>query len=150
MSDSEAREQRSLSERPRAVVVGVQEDDVSDGDFESSLMELERLAKTLGLLPVGRVTQRRSGLAAASVIGEGKLKELADWTDIWRSLQFELPAAAAETRPQRRRAMDRGMTSSHDRARGLILGRESQTGGSCTDKGARERSCRSRVHYECR
>jgi GTP-binding protein HflX len=80
MSDSEAREKRSVTERPKAVVVGVQEDDVPDGDFESSLMELERLAKTLGLLPVGRVTQRRSGLAAASVIGEGKLKELADWT----------------------------------------------------------------------
>ena len=80
MSDSEAREQRSLSERPRAVVVGVQEDDVSDGDFESSLMELERLCKTLGLAPVGRVTQRRGGLAVGGVVGEGKLEELASWT----------------------------------------------------------------------
>ena len=32
-------------------------------------------------------------------------------------------AAAAETRPQRRRAMDRGMISRHDRAPGWILGR---------------------------
>lgn len=80
MSDSEARERRTASERPRAVVVGVQLPEVSDGDFESSLMEVERLAKTLGLLPIGRVTQRRSGLAVGGVVGEGKLEELAAWT----------------------------------------------------------------------
>ena len=80
MSDSEAREKRSADERPKAVVVGVQLPEVSDGDFESSLREVERLAKTLGLQTVGRVTQRRSGLAVGGVIGEGKLEELAAWT----------------------------------------------------------------------
>ncbi len=79
-NDSTARERGPSEKRPRAVVLGVQLGDVSDGDFESSLMELERLGKTLGLLPVGRVTQKRAGLASASVVGEGKLKELADWT----------------------------------------------------------------------
>ena len=80
MSDSEAREKRSADERPRAVVVGVQLSDVSDGDFESSLREVERLAKTLGLATVGRVTQKRGGLAVGGVVGEGKLEELAGWT----------------------------------------------------------------------
>jgi GTP-binding protein HflX len=79
-NDSTARERGPSEKRPRAVVLGVQLGDVSDGDFESSLMELERLGKTLGLLPVGRVTQKRAGLASASVVGEGKLKELAEWT----------------------------------------------------------------------
>lgn len=67
-------------ERPNAVVLGVQLGDVDDIEFESSLMELERLATTLGLQPIGRVTQRRSGLAASTVLGQGKLLELAAWT----------------------------------------------------------------------
>ena len=67
-------------ERPPAVVVAVQLPSVSDGELASSLEELERLAKTLGLDPVGRVVQRRSGLASGVVLGEGKLAELATWT----------------------------------------------------------------------
>jgi GTP-binding protein HflX len=53
---------------------------MNDGDFRSSLDELERLATTLGFEVVGRVTQRRTRLAPAAVVGSGKLKELADWT----------------------------------------------------------------------
>jgi GTP-binding protein HflX len=65
---------------PRAVLVGVQLPEIDDGEHASSLAELGRLAKTLGLNVVGRITQKRSGLAAAAVVGEGKLKELADLT----------------------------------------------------------------------
>ncbi|HEX7841976.1 MAG TPA: GTPase HflX [Kofleriaceae bacterium] len=68
------------SRRPTAVVVAVQLPDVSDAELDSSIAELERLARTLGLDPVGRVTQRRSRLASGIVVGEGKLKELAGWT----------------------------------------------------------------------
>ena len=67
-------------ERPPAVVVAVQLPGVTDGELASSIAELERLAKTLGLDPVGRVTQRRAKLASGIVLGEGKLKELATWT----------------------------------------------------------------------
>jgi len=67
-------------ERPSAVVVGVQLQGVDDEVFASSLAELERLAKTLGLDPIGRVTQRRAQLAAGKVLGDGKLVELAGWT----------------------------------------------------------------------
>jgi len=66
--------------RPTAVVVAVQFPNVSDAELASSIEELERLAKTLGLDPVGRLTQRRGGLATGIVLGEGKLKELATWT----------------------------------------------------------------------
>jgi GTP-binding protein HflX len=66
--------------RPRAVLLGVQLPAMNDGDFRSSLDELERLATTLGFEVVGRVTQRRTRLAPAAVVGSGKLKELADWT----------------------------------------------------------------------
>ncbi|HEV7557351.1 MAG TPA: GTPase HflX [Kofleriaceae bacterium] len=67
-------------ERLRAVVVAVQLPDIDDGELASSLAELERLAGTLGLDPVARITQRRSKLASGVVLGEGKLKELAGWT----------------------------------------------------------------------
>jgi len=66
--------------RSRAVLLGVQFPNVSDGDFESSLAELGRLAKTLGLEVVGRVTQRRGRLATGAVVGSGKLQDLAKFT----------------------------------------------------------------------
>ncbi|HLU65249.1 MAG TPA: GTPase HflX [Kofleriaceae bacterium] len=66
--------------RPRAVVVGVQLPGVSDAEHTSSLAELERLARTLGLDVVGRVVQKRQHLAAGKVLGDGKLVELARWT----------------------------------------------------------------------
>ncbi|MCB9596849.1 MAG: GTPase HflX [Sandaracinaceae bacterium] len=69
------------SERPRAVLVGVQLPGVTDAEHASSLDELGRLAKTLGLDPVARVTQKRTRLARAAVLGEGKLRELAKHTD---------------------------------------------------------------------
>lgn len=62
---------------PRAIVVSVQLPEVSDAEHDASLRELERLAKTLGLDVVGRLTQKRSALAPVAVVGEGKLKELA-------------------------------------------------------------------------
>jgi len=66
--------------RSRAVLLGVQLAGVSDAEHESSLFELARLGKTLGLEVIGRVTQRRAKLAPAAVVGEGKLRELADYT----------------------------------------------------------------------
>ncbi len=71
---------KSDGPRSRAVVLGVQLAGVDDEAFASSLRELERLADTLGLEVLGRVVQRRPTLAAAAVVGAGKLKELARWT----------------------------------------------------------------------
>jgi GTP-binding protein HflX len=70
----------TTEQRPTAVVVAVQFPDVTDAELASSMAELERLAKTLGLDPVGRLTQRRGSLATGIVLGEGKLLELAEWT----------------------------------------------------------------------
>lgn len=70
-----------MSEKPlRAVLVGVQLPGVDAGDHAASLAELARLVQTLGYEVVGRVSQRRAGLASGSVVGEGKLVELAAWT----------------------------------------------------------------------
>jgi GTP-binding protein HflX len=67
-------------ERPPAVVVAVQLPGVTEAEMQSSIAELERLARTLGLDPIGQVVQRRGRLASGVVLGEGKLKELATWT----------------------------------------------------------------------
>ena len=67
-------------EEIRAVVTAVHLPHTSAEELASSVEELERLAKTLGLRPVARVIQRRAKLAPGMVLGAGKLKELARWT----------------------------------------------------------------------
>ena len=69
-----------MTERPKAVLVAVKLPDVDDAEFASSLAELERLVATLGFETVAKVTQARQHFAAAAVIGEGKLEELAELT----------------------------------------------------------------------
>jgi GTP-binding protein HflX len=68
------------TEIKNAVLVGIQLPKVSSEELHSSLQELTRLVTTLGYNVVGQVTQKRSSDRSASVLGEGKLKELADWT----------------------------------------------------------------------
>lgn len=48
---------------------------------QSSLDELARLVTTLGYGVVGRMSQRRSSTKGAAVLGDGKLQELARWTE---------------------------------------------------------------------
>ncbi|MGK3994448.1 GTPase HflX [Sorangium sp. So ce1024] len=67
-------------ERPLAVLVGVQLPGVDDVEHAADLAELGRLVQTLGFDVIATVSQRRSALAAAAVLGEGKLKELAELT----------------------------------------------------------------------
>src|SRR4029450_6810035 len=66
--------------RPKAVLVGVQLSGVTDAEQRSSLKEPKRLGETLGFEVVGEVTQKRKGLGAATLLGGGKLVELAAWT----------------------------------------------------------------------
>lgn len=63
-----------------AVLVGIQLPKVSTEELQGSLQELTRLVTTLGYNVVGQVTQKRNSDRTASVLGDGKLKELAEWT----------------------------------------------------------------------
>jgi GTP-binding protein HflX len=65
---------------PLAVLVGIQTPDVDDIAHEASLEELGRLVKTLGYEVVGTVSQKRDGTGAGSLLGSGKLAELAALT----------------------------------------------------------------------
>ncbi|NKC31291.1 GTPase HflX [Falsiroseomonas selenitidurans] len=65
---------------PLAVLVGIQTPEVDDIAHAASLEELGRLVKTLGYEVVGQVSQRREGTGAGSLLGSGKLAELAALT----------------------------------------------------------------------
>ncbi|MBH0209869.1 MAG: GTPase HflX [Nitrospira sp.] len=64
----------------RAVLVAIQTPGVTREELDGSLHELSRLVKTLGYEVVGQVTQKRSSDKFATVLGQGKLTELARWT----------------------------------------------------------------------
>ena len=63
-----------------AVLVACKLPEIDELEFESSLTELERLVTTLGYRVVGRLTQARAQLSPTAVLGEGKLRELAELT----------------------------------------------------------------------
>ncbi len=66
--------------KKRAVLFAVQTSGVSDGECRASLIELERLVTTMGLEVVGKLTQKRSSPVSGTVLGAGRLKELAAFT----------------------------------------------------------------------
>jgi GTP-binding protein HflX len=72
--------EKGAEPRPRAVLVAVQLPGVNDEQHAADVAELGRLVKTLGLEVVGQVLQRRVRISPATVVGEGKLRELADLT----------------------------------------------------------------------
>jgi GTP-binding protein HflX len=63
-----------------AVLVAIQTPHLNGEEIESSLHELTRLVNTLGYNVVGQVRQKRSSDRYATVLGKGKLAELALWT----------------------------------------------------------------------
>jgi GTP-binding protein HflX len=95
--------------RPTAVVAAVQLPGVDDAEHQASMAELGRLLETLGYEVVGQVSQRRQTLVTGTVLGEGKLTELAGYT----GGSGELPdMAALVNRPkdkarQRREVLER-------------------------------------------
>lgn len=66
--------------KPKALLVGVQLPKISDSEHEGSLAELARLVTTLGYDVIGQTSQRRNSDRTATVLGDGKLKEIASWT----------------------------------------------------------------------
>jgi GTPase len=65
---------------PRAILVGIQTPDVDDAAHAASLEELGRLVKTLGYEVVGALSQKRDEIGGATVLGKGRLEELAAMT----------------------------------------------------------------------
>ena len=64
----------------RAILVGVQLPGVDDAAHAASLAELGRLVTTLGYDVVGTLSQRREAIEGATVLGKGRLHDLAALT----------------------------------------------------------------------
>jgi GTPase len=62
---------------PRAILVGIQVPSVDDVAHAASLDELGRLVKTLGYEVVGTMSQKRDAIDGGTVLGKGRLAELA-------------------------------------------------------------------------
>ena len=88
----------TLPPRQKALLVGVQLPGVSDEENSASLKELARLVDTLGYIVVGTLSQKRPSHGGATVIGDGKLRELARHTGgpgkVVSSVQVKLTKAA--------------------------------------------------------
>ena len=84
----------------RAVLVAIHTPGVTMEELDSSLHELSRLVKTLGYQIVGQVTQKRRSEKFATVLGRGKLIELARWTGgpgvIGPSYEKPMPQSASK------------------------------------------------------
>jgi len=66
--------------RPKALLVSIKTPKVSLEEAEESLSELERLVTTLGFDVVAKERQNRPSTSSGTVVGEGKLKILAQYT----------------------------------------------------------------------
>jgi GTP-binding protein HflX len=93
-------------ERPAALLVAVQLPGVTDEDHAADLAELGRLVHTLGYDVVATVSQRRAALAASAVLGEGKLKQLAEITGGSGVVPSAAPAKKDKARMRRQGADD--------------------------------------------
>src|SRR3984957_6730630 len=62
---------------PRAILVGIQIPGVDDVAHAASIEELGRLVKTLGYEVVGTISQKRDEIGGGTVLGKGRLEELA-------------------------------------------------------------------------
>ena len=83
---------------PRAILVGVQLPEVDDVMHAASLGELGRLVKTLGYEVVGTVSQKRSEIAGGTVLGKGRLEELAAMTGGTGIVESMAPARKSKAR----------------------------------------------------
>ena len=80
MSQRSERSRHTRHSTPRAIVLAVQLPPQSDTDVAVSLSELEQLASGLGIRVVHTAIQKRATRTSPTLVGEGKLQELASLT----------------------------------------------------------------------
>src|SRR6202789_1931333 len=84
---------------PRAILVGIQIAGVDDVAHAASIEELGRLVRTLGYEVVGVISQKREEIDGGTVLGKGRLEELAAitrGTGVVGPTSFQLKSKARE------------------------------------------------------
>src|SRR5689334_7172427 len=76
--DSPPATQATDTPKLRAILLAAQLPTHTDHEVRASLDELAALLKSLGIVPLSRVIQKRPEAASSWVLGAGKLEELAD------------------------------------------------------------------------
>ncbi len=76
----EVMKKSGVVKQPKALLVSVQRPEVKDSEVVESADELQRLVETLGFVVVARFVQKRTSVSGSTVVGEGKLREIATWT----------------------------------------------------------------------
>ncbi|HMA50328.1 MAG TPA: GTPase HflX [Magnetospirillaceae bacterium] len=71
----------TINAPPRAILVGVQLPAIDAPAHAASLEELGNLVKTLGIEVIGAVSQKREALDSRTVLGKGRIAELAAMAD---------------------------------------------------------------------
>lgn len=71
---------KTETHKKKALLVGLELPGLTENEVHQSLDELSRLVTTLGYLPIHRFTQKRNSEKNATVLGDGKLKEISRWT----------------------------------------------------------------------
>jgi GTP-binding protein HflX len=87
----------------RAILVGVQLPDTSDWQAKESISELEQLAKTAGAEVLDKSIQKRKVPEAATLMGKGKVEEIALRT---RELNATTVIVDAELSPSQQRKLE--------------------------------------------
>lgn len=71
---------KTETQKKKALLVGLELPGFTEDEVHQSLDELSRLVTTLGYQPIHRFTQKRNSEKNATVLGDGKLKEISRWT----------------------------------------------------------------------
>ena len=87
-------------EPEKAVLIAV---DTGEYNCDSSLDELEELAKTAGAVVIGKVTQKRDRPDSAAFLGSGRLEELAEFCE---NNEIDLVIADSELSPAQLRNIE--------------------------------------------
>ena len=110
--------QDEASSPRRAILVAVQLPHTADTEFQDSLAELGRLAKTLGHLVVGTLVQKRSAFHVATYVGAGKIQELKAMVE---ALEAEAVLVEHEVTPSQARSLETALEVSVMDRTGVIL-----------------------------
>lgn len=101
------------AQKTRALLVSIRTPDVTDADAAESLSELERLVTTLGFAVVAHESQRRPSTRGSEVLGEGKLKEIADLIndegEIENGLDINVAVFDCELSPSQQRNLENAL-----------------------------------------
>jgi len=110
---------RDVAPSEPALLVGVEIDGARDGwSLEASLDELEALAMSAGVLPVGRITQRLDSPNPSTLIGSGKVDELRAAAE---ELEVEVVLFDRELSPRQQRNLERKLETKVIDRTALIL-----------------------------